>query len=213
MEFWKGSPYFPVGTFPVEVHVPFTSFHKESPVSGHSGRYLCHHLKCWWLEFKRMELVSNGTSFSSMDLLMEVSESSWQMENTLFHLLVPLRNHVTLLLSHKSSRLLRRMQRWRVSWILKVWFESFFFSTYAHGLRLLERDAAYFRLALLSTRKEIGIKRFYYVLLGRNFKRQPRYLASLTRALSLPLPLSVIKVPITTNRTQLQPLFPTFFRY
>ena len=127
VEFWKGSPYFPVGTFPVEVHVPFTSFHKESPVSGHSGRYLCHHLKCWWLEFKRMELVSNGTSFSSMDLFMEVSESSWQMENTLFHLLVPLRNHVTFLLSHKSSRLLRRMQRWRVSWILKVWFESFFF--------------------------------------------------------------------------------------
>ena len=127
MEFWKGSPYFPVGTFPVEVHVPFTSFHKESPVSGHSRRYLCHHLKCWWLEFKRMELVSNGTSFSSMDLFMEVSESSWQMENTLFHLLVPLRNHVTLLLFHKSSRLLRRMQRWRVSWILKVWFESFFF--------------------------------------------------------------------------------------
>ena len=37
---------------------------------------------------------------------MEVSESSWQMENALFHLFVPLRNHVTLLLSHKSSRLL-----------------------------------------------------------------------------------------------------------
>ena len=88
-----------------------------------------------------------------------------------------------------------------------------FSSTYAHGLRLLERDAAYFRLALLSTGKEIGIKRFYYVLLGRNFKTQPRYLASLTRALSLPLPLSVIKVPITTKRTQLQLLFPTFFRY
>ena len=127
MEFSKGNPYIPVGNFPVELHVPFTSFHKESPVSGHSRRYLCHHLKCWWLEFKRMELVSNGTSFSSMDLFMEVSESSWQMENAVFHLLVPLRNHVTLLLSHKSSRLLRRMQRWRVSWILKVWFESFFF--------------------------------------------------------------------------------------
>ena len=166
MEFWKGSPYFPVGNFPVKVHVPFTSFHKESPVSGHSRRYLCHHLKCWWLEFKRMELVSNGTSFSSMDLFMEVSESSWQMENALFHLLAPLRNHVTLLLSHKSSRLLRRMQRWRVSWILKVWFESFF-STYAHGLRLLERDAAYFRLALLSTRKEIGSTTFFLAEISR----------------------------------------------
>lgn len=48
--------------FSVEKHVPFTGFHKESPVSGYSRRYLCHHL--WWREHKRMELVSSRTRSS-----------------------------------------------------------------------------------------------------------------------------------------------------
>ena len=48
-------------------HVPFTSFHKESPaVPGYSRRYLCYHLEFWWRTHKRMELVSNGTH-SSLD--------------------------------------------------------------------------------------------------------------------------------------------------
>ena len=32
----------------------------------YSQRYLCHHLEFWWREYKRMELLSNGTR-SSLD--------------------------------------------------------------------------------------------------------------------------------------------------
>ena len=48
------------------MHVPFTSFHKESSVPGYSRRYLCRYLKFWWRELEKMELVSNGTR-SSLD--------------------------------------------------------------------------------------------------------------------------------------------------
>ena len=48
------------------MHVPFTSFHEESPVRGYSRRYLCHHFEFWWRERERMELMSNGTR-SSLD--------------------------------------------------------------------------------------------------------------------------------------------------
>ena len=50
----------------MEMRVPFTSFHEESPVRGYSRRHLCHHLKFWSREHERMELVSNGTR-SSLD--------------------------------------------------------------------------------------------------------------------------------------------------
>ena len=62
----KRQPCFPVRNFPVEMNVPFTSFHKESPVSCYSRQYLCHHFEFLGREHKRMELVSNGTR-SSLD--------------------------------------------------------------------------------------------------------------------------------------------------
>ena len=52
--------------FVVKKHVPFTSFHKESPVSGYLRRYLCHHLEFLWRDHKRLQLVSNKTR-SSLD--------------------------------------------------------------------------------------------------------------------------------------------------
>ena len=38
---------FPVGNFPVEMHGPFTSFHKESPVPGYAGLNLSRQLEFW----------------------------------------------------------------------------------------------------------------------------------------------------------------------
>ena len=68
LENWNGSP-----VFPLEMHVPFTSFRKESPVPGYSPGYLCHQLQFWWREHKRM---SNGT-LSSLDGLFHGSFSKF----------------------------------------------------------------------------------------------------------------------------------------
>ena len=62
----KGSPScFPFGNFRWKsmFHLRvFTRNHRQFQAI-HTGRYLCYHLEFWWRTHKRMELVSNGTTF------------------------------------------------------------------------------------------------------------------------------------------------------
>ena len=63
-------------------HVPFTSFHKESPVPRYSRRYLCHTILNFGDDsISEWSLYQNEHALHSMDLSMEVSESFWKMEN------------------------------------------------------------------------------------------------------------------------------------
>ena len=58
----------------MEMHVPFTSFHKESPVPGYSGLNLSRYLEFFVMSIKGWNWGQMENVRHSIDLSMEVSE-------------------------------------------------------------------------------------------------------------------------------------------